>query len=342
MKVKIITRYTTPYYKEGVGIGGTTQGLLENLRSLGLNPSVISTQGEGLVNYFIYSVLGVLPKLGKADVFHAFTPMESLWIPKSRSVVTYHDLFQVTDPERIGGGMGYNPIKKLIGVKMFHLACLIGTSSKRVVCVSDKTKKEVIKYLKVPESKIRVIRWGINPLLTPMRKGLSPFLRIGYLGMLDKRKRVNLLIDAYSKRKLRKVKLFIAGKGLDEARLKAQAGTDSFFSGFVPKNKLSNFYNNLDLFIFPSALEGYGLPIVEAMACGLPVVVLKDSKIPEEVKGRCIVVGSLSEVLDDLGYTLTLIKGVDKESNLKFARTHNWKKCAEEYIKVYKEVLDEA
>ena len=200
-----------------------------------------------------------------------------------------------------------------------------------------------MQYLGVPEKKIRVIRWGIDPSLKPTKnKEVSSYLRVGFLGMLDKRKRIELLIKAFKSRKFEKATLSIGGRGLEENRLKELAGGEVNFKGYIQQKDIAGFYNDLDLFIFPSALEGYGLPIVEAMACGLPVVVLADSKIPKEIKSRCIVVASLSEIFTDLGRTLTLIKYNNTESNLKFAQHHDWVKCAKEYLEVYKEVASES
>jgi glycosyltransferase involved in cell wall biosynthesis len=134
------------------------------------------------------------------------------------------------------------------------------------------------------------------------------------------------------------MELVIGGIGVDESRLRTLANGDDRikFLGFIPDNQLKDFYNSLDTFIMPTIAEGYGLPIVEAMACGKKVVVREDENIPVEVKERCIVVPNLG------WYTLGQDLGikVDIGDNYRWAKEHSWEKCIQEYVEVYKEVVD--
>lgn len=128
--------------------------------------------------------------------------------------------------------------------------------------------------------------------------------------------------------------LVIGGTGADGTRLRALTNEDKRvrFLGFIPDDRLVEFYNSLDIFLFPTEREGYGLPIVEAMACKKPVVVLEDAIIPEEIKSRCIVVESLKEFFKNLKINSNI------EDNYRFAKLHDWETCVEEYIKLYQEV----
>ena len=166
-------------------------------------------------------------------------------------------------------------------------------------------------------------------------------IRIGYLGMLDRRKRVDVLVDSFRRSRL-DAELVIAGRGLDESILREIAGGDTRirFLGFVKEENLCSFYNSLDIFVFPTWLEGYGLPIVEAMACGRPVVVLSDAIIPQEVKQRCIKVDSLDLLFDNQAFLEILCKSVDCKSNYEWAKNHDWGRCVDEYIKLYREIAD--
>lgn len=163
MKVCLLTRYFSPNRKEGVGIGRVSQEILAGLTKEGVSVGKVSTSGDGLYSYFLYTLFLLKYKFNNGyDVYHALTPMEGMWIPKNKGIVTFHDLFQITNPERLGGGMGYSRWKHFVGTNYFALACKIASRARIVVCVSEQTKEDVIKYLRVPEDKIRVIRSGIS------------------------------------------------------------------------------------------------------------------------------------------------------------------------------------
>ena len=158
---------------------------------------------------------------------------------------------------------------------------------------------------------------------------------------LDRRKRVDLLVTAFKKSKI-DGELVLGGRGIDEQGLKdlAQGDPRIKFLGFIPDNELVDLFNSLDIFCFPTSIEGYGLPIVEAMACRKPVIVLRDAIMPLEVKGRCIIVDDLNIVFGNLTSLESLCKGVDLEDNYKWAKSHNWDTTISEYLKLYKEVVD--
>jgi len=359
MKICLITR---SFSLKGGGIGRVGAEIRNKLLERGHEVHTISTNREGLVSYFKYTLLEIPFKLPRGmDIYHAITPMESIWIPKEKGVsiildiiaithpgryggrlrgtVTIHDLFPLTNPNQLGAGIGYSKIKTLIGSTYFKFACKQAIKCKYIVTVSEHVKREVVKYLGADPNKIKVIRSGINANLEPLPKQDGGF-RVGYIGQLDRRKRVHLLIDAFKRSYLNE--LVLGGKGLDEDLLKKQAEGDKRikFLGFVPDEKLCDFYNSLDVFIFPTAIEGYGLPPVEAMACKKPVVVLSDSIIPQEVKGRCVIVDKLDYALGDRGYLERLCKDVDYDSNYTFAKSHSWDKCIDQYLELYRKVLN--
>lgn len=359
MRICLLTR--TFDLKTG-GIARVSSEIRDELIRQGHEIHCISTDKEGLVSYFSYTLLEIPFRLPRGmDIYHALTPMESIWVPKdkgisvildlitlthpilsggrlNKSIVTFYDLAPMTNPELHGAGFGASNLKRLIAKRYFEFACKQAVKCKYVVTISEHVKKEVVKIFKVDEDKVKVIKAGIRPDLEPQPKKDSIF-RAGYLAQLDRRKRVNLLIKAFRKSELDE--LVIGGKGLDEDLLKDLAKEDSRikFLGFIPDDKLVEFYNSLDVFIFPTAIEGYGLPIVEAMACKKPVMVLDDAIIPWEVKKRCIIVPELDFILGNKDYLERVCKGVDIEGNYTWAKEHNWKKCVDEYLKLYKEII---
>jgi len=321
--------------------GGVARVPLELKRGLekrGHKVDIITSNIKGSVGYLAHITAGIpLHLMGKKyDIVHAITPMESLWVSKEKGVVTFLDFMMLNNWQDIDAGLDKN-WKKGFGVGLFSFMASWASKFNKIVCISEETKQDLIRLYKVKEDKVKVIRLGINEDLGPQPK-LRDGLTIGYLGQVDKRKRVDYLITAFLSTSL-DATLLIGGEG----SLRKQFVNRSpriYLPGFIPENMLCIFYNSLDVFIFPSKVEGYGLPIVEAMACKKPVVVLEDAIIPKDLKERCILVPSLRGFFKDKERITNLKGEIDIEGNYKFAKEHSWEKCAQEYEEVYREMKD--
>ena len=344
MKICLVNR---DFSFHGTGVTRIATEVSRELEKRGHEVIRVSTGGMecSLYAYAWHTAVGVKFRLPKADVYHALATLEALWLPRDRSVATYLDLFTSTNPDRAGAGMGYSRWKLEIGKRYFAFGAKMAAKCRYCVCISDKTKEDVMKHIGINGDKLKVIRLGIQEDLEPMDiyhrfkpKGLETLV-IGTLGQLDKRKRINLLIEALKKTNLN-AQLLIAGKGPDKPMLQALAGDDERikFLGLIPSELLSDFYNSLDVFVFPTGIEGYGLPPVEAMACRKPTIILKDAIIPEDVRSRCVAVDDLTEALRNDGHLEQLCKVIDYDSNYEFAKQHKWSNCVNEYIKLYKEI----
>lgn len=341
MKVCLVNRY---FDFRGTGVTRIATEVSKELEKRGYDVVKVATNGVSLYSYAWKTGIDIafrLPRDG-VDVYHALATLEAMWLPRDKSIATYLDLFTTTNPDRAGAGMGYSRWKLEIGRRYFDFGAKIASRCRFLVCISDKTKNDVLNHIKVDERKVRVIRLGISANLKPENQKHSRFV-IGTLGQLDKRKRVDLLVRAFHKSKL-DADLLIAGQGPDRRMLGDIAKGDGriLFLGLVPEHELNDFYNRLDVFVFPSGIEGYGLPPVEAMACGKPVVVLDDAILPEEIRVRCVSIESLNELLDGNRTVDEVIKTGEcmRESNLKFASQHRWDRCVSEYIKLYEEIKE--
>jgi len=335
MKICLVSRF---FDFRNAGIGRVGMEISAELTRRGHTVHIVH-DGDSLYSYFFYTAIRLPLRLPKADVYHAITPMEAIWLPKRKTVVTFHDLFQITDPDKLGSGLGYSKWKNLVGRKYFNLAVNIAKRCARITAVSEKTKKDLIDYLGIPESKIHVVRSGISSDLHPFSQH-EEIKTVGYLGQLDRRKRVDLLIESFRRHK-NGLQLLIAGTGVDADKLKGLAGEDNriAFLGRIPDSELSSFYGRIDALIFPTWLEGYGLPIVEAMACNRPVVVLEDAHIPDEVKNRCVIVKDLDILFGNLKYFESRCVYINTDSNCKWAKSHTWETAVDEYIDLYKELV---
>jgi glycosyltransferase involved in cell wall biosynthesis len=316
--------------------------IFKGLVKRGVSVNTISTKGSSLYSYFSYAFLEIpikLPRRG-VDIYHAVTsPMEGMWLPEDRSVVTYCDTIPILYPNRFGSGMGYSNLKNLIGRKVSKFGWRVASKAKIVACTSEETKEELIGLYNISREKIRILRMGIRNDLEPHSKKDNIF-RIGTLGQLDKRKRIDLLIKAYVLSGL-EGELVVAGTGMDEPLLRKLDSKGVKFLGMVKDSELVYFYNSLDIFVFPTWVEGYGLPIIEAMACKKPVIVLADAIIPREIKRRCIIVEDLGAALSNIDYVVKKCKEVDYEGNYRFAKSHSWDEYVDGLVEIYKEVLNE-
>lgn len=341
MRICLLNRF---FDFRGTGVTRIATEVTKELRSQGHEVVQVATSASSLYAYAYRTAIGapfILPRK-KVDVYHALATLEAMWLPKSRSIATFLDLFTTTDPTRAGAGMGYSHWKLAMGRWYFKFGSHIAARCRYLVCISDKTKQDVIKYVCPDESKISVIRLGIRADLKPLSRKANSRLIIGTLGQLDKRKRVDLLIRQFRASRI-DANLVIAGIGPDRRLLEQLAeGDDRIrFLGLIPDSELARFYNSLDLFVFPTAIEGYGLPPVEAMACAKPVVVMSDAIIPSEIQDRCFAVDNLTDLFDSESEISAVMTATDYLGNLKFAQEHSWVKCVAQYIRLYEKIVEE-
>jgi glycosyltransferase involved in cell wall biosynthesis len=315
------------------GIGRVGAEILHGLISRNYEVVTMSLNKTNHLDYLKYLMWDIPHNLPEADVYIAQSPMESIFLPKNKTICMVYDLIPLIYPKLAGANMNGNAIKTFLGANMFRIGANQAAKCKRIITISDMVRDDIKKTLKVKDDQVKVLKLGIRPDLEPAQKPDNVF-RIGYLGQLDKRKRVNLLIDAFKQSNI-PGELVIAGSGPDEIKLKLQANGDSRikFLGFIPDAKLKDFYNSLDLFCFPTAVEGLGLPIIEAMACKKPVLVPYDSIIPKEVKHYTYVSMTTLTLMFSMLFASWLntnkwVRGQDKPQKIpiayRIAKSYTW------------------
>ena len=211
--------------------------------------------------------------------------------------------------------------------------------------------------MKLPEERIAVVYEGVDhQLFRPVERRLvdSPYLL--FVGSEHPRKNLVGLLEAFRVLKgegrfkdLKLVKVGRAGgaeAAFRQATLKAvqdlNLSTEVIFTEYLPEEDLPAYYSGAECFVFPSFYEGFGLPLLEAMACGCPVVVSNRASLPEIAGGAAPAVdpsdaeglaGAIREVLTDQGYRRELIK-----KGLARAAEFSWRQTAEATRRVYQEV----
>ncbi len=209
---------------------------------------------------------------------------------------------------------------------------------------SSQTKEEAVK-LGFDKNRIFIVNHGIDKRFMQSIKAKKNRYRfiVGYIGAMRKRKNLEFGIKAANIIKNSNNIIFdIWGKKEFEYGHLANIykNKNINFKGFAPESDLINIYDSFNAFIFPSYHEGEGLPILEAQARGLPVIIYKYGKIPKEVRKYCFEAESpehMAQIIENLkenGYDKKLRKKATE-----YARSFTWKRCAKETLEVYKKVL---
>ncbi len=288
--------------------------------------------------------------LGKIDIFHA---TNFIYLPTNgKLVVTIHDLAFLRFPELADDS-----------IYRHHKKWLLPTvkQADRIIVDSMATKSDVCELLNVKEGKIRVIYLAADDDFRPLRGQALEKVRerynlpqrfILYLGTLEPRKNLPSLIKAFAK--VKKVigfpeKLVLAGgKGWKCEQIFQTVGElgleeEVIFPGYIYQEDLPALYNLATVFCFPSLYEGFGLPVLEAMQCGVPVVCSSGSSLPEIAGNAALMVDPYSEedLAEKLGRVLEDEELRVRMSKLGLERVKqfSWDKTAYETLNVYRSLL---
>jgi len=216
----------------------------------------------------------------------------------------------------------------------------------RVLAVSELTKRDLIELYEIPEEKIVVTPNGVDPAFTPDGPSPNGEPYALFVGALQPRKDARVAIEALALLGDGAPKLVVVGKdkgGLREAeRAAAQNGLAGRveFRGHVPQEELAALYRGATCLLFPSRYEGFGLPVVEAMASGTPVVAARAGAVPEVADEAAILVDDRNAVAFAGGIERAI---ADRErlgaAGLERARLFTWAETARRTLDTYRSVL---
>ena len=270
-----------------------------------------------------------------ADVFHGLNQR----LPHARlrrAVTTFHDLFVLT------GAYSTPEFRRRFAAQARDAAA----RSDRIIAVSRFTARQVIDLLGVEESRIRVVHHGVRPAagIAVTREKI-----VLHVGAMQHRKNIARLVDAFE-RVDPGWQLVLAGSaGYGAAEIAAKiAGARSRgrirMLGYVPPAELANWYARAMIFAFPSLDEGFGMPVLEAMASGTPVISSNRSAIPEVAgDAACLVDPEDTEEL--AGALLALTRDPERRADLSHrglarAAQFTWAEAVEKTWQVYRELGD--
>lgn len=282
--------------------------------------------------------------------FHAF-PSDSC-----RLVVTIHDLIPFIMPETVRRGYRRRFLEKVPKVAQEAAA---------ILTVSYSARRDIENILEVPKTKIHVTHPAPEAIFRPgnrLRAKQQLYARYGimhnyvlYMGGLNPRKNVTELIYAFAK-----ARKYLSGERLlvipgavsaEGQRLSALCrGLDLeeyvCFPGFVPMEDIAMFYAGADLFVYPSLYEGFGLPPLEAMACGIPTASSPVPSVTETAPDAALIF----HPMDTTALTIQLIRGLE-DNNLRHKMASrgreatarlDWQETAQQTLALYKRVLQDA
>ena len=369
MRVAIDGRYVQDHFP---GIGRYTYNLVRALAALGQGAEWLVITNPRLANTrYDLSALGAQREvhLAPCDV-GTFSLREQTALPRMvadmrvsllhspyyvkpfrlpvPSVLTYHDVIGLVCPSSLPSAQA-----RVLFRLLSHLAL---ASAARVILPSRSAQRDVARYFGVPEGKSTVIYEGADPQFHPQPAEVVERVRRKYgldgpyalyVGINKPHKNVETLVEAWARARPQAT-LVLAGREdprYPQARQRVVAlGLEGRvrFLGDVPEADLPALYTGAALFAFPSLYEGFGLPVLEAMACGAPVVSSNAASLPEVVGDA----GPLLPPLDVEAWAATLAGLLDDAPALAAMRLRSlaragefsWDKAARATLAVYQEV----
>lgn len=292
---------------------------------------------------FPYSKL----KKEKIDILHV--PHYNVPIfYRGKMVVTIHDLTHLIFPEFLPNKLAYYYAKFMMWIAI--------KKASKIITDSENTKNDILKFYKVNPNKIEVIYLGVGEEFVKKEKKNIEYLydkfdipkdkkNLMYVGNLKPHKNLERLLEAYSKiNNKEETCLLLVGKAFEKYNIlenkekELNIEKQVIHTGIVTQEELVDLYNLTDLFIFPSLYEGFGLPVLEALACGTNVVSSNTSSL-SEVGGTIVEyfnpndIDSMSEVIN---------KAFDKEYNKdevkKWLNNFNWEETAKIHLKLFRDI----
>lgn len=371
MRIAIDARGVSWY--KGTGIGTYTENMLSQLLSMdsenyyhiywsggdyerfnSKNSKVIMTSRKHHRFFQQNYIPGNLVK-EKIDLYHV--PQNGIGLIDSiscKKVITIHDLIPYIMPETVGRGYLLKFLKEVPDIIQYCDA---------ILTVSNWSKKDILKFFPIDEKKIFVTPLAADIKYKPLDKEWCRYMLdkklnikkpfILYIGGFSPRKNVRSLIMAFSQiygNLNKEYDLVIAGSLKDEGNSlkelcdKLQISSNIIFTGFVDEDMLPILYGGTELFAYPSFYEGFGLPPLEAMSCGTPVITSNVSSIPEVVGDAGILIDpyDTSNLMEALANTLNndSLKNKLSIAGLERSSQYSWRNTALSTLSSYRQIIE--
>jgi glycosyltransferase involved in cell wall biosynthesis len=295
-----------------------------------------------------------------APPWDVLDPLEALYfflllikygfLPRSKWIQVIHDFIPYVFAE--DGTQGKRTIK-LLNTFQKHF----GEVPERYIAVSQSTKIDAIRFWGLPADKIIVVHHGsfITPKNPRVNFGSRKILMVSDISPRKNHLRLIQAFEQVQERSQTPSELIIAGytrtvvpelEVLMQRVASRPRDSKIKFAGYVSDSEILSLYEQADFFVYPSLYEGFGLPVLEAMACGCPVVASNVSSLPEVVGDAALLVDPFDvEKLTQAMLTLLENDDLKKEMSRKSieqAKKFSWEKAGDELLAVCREVADKA
>ena len=299
----------------------------------------------------------------KIDVF--FFPAVYSYFPifnRTKIIVTIHDMIADNNPKLVFPNSKLKffwKLKQNVAVRQADL----------ILTVSEYSKEQISQHFKLPSSRFRIINEAARPIFRVLPKDEKINETLGkyglnsadkfllYVGGISPHKNLTTLVEAFSLIKSRpnqqNLKLVFVGDYKDDPFFSAYPAIQKkiaekklensvIFTGFISDEDLVRFYNRADLLVFPSLEEGFGLPAIEAMACGTPVAASNRGSLPEVLgeAGRFFNPLNVENMAEVIGYILDseTERKLMSDNGLERSNQFQWERAAEDMLKIFNEL----
>src|SRR2546425_2751983 len=297
-------------------------------------------------------LMGLRASWDRVDIFHGLNFKLRGW-GRYGGVVTIYDLSRDRLPQ---------PSRKLFGQRRSFLRTRrTALRASRVVTISAHSAKDIVELYGMPRERIALVSPAVSPEFYPVHdpvireqaRACYGIRREGFVlsgGGAEPRKNIARLVESFGRAtRLRETMNLVVvggmGRGAEpilDAVRRARLEEAVIFPGHVPLEDLRVLYSSCTLFAFPSLYEGFGMPVLEAMACGAPVVSSTASSLPEVVGAAALLVNprdpeawaqAMTRVVEDAG----LRESLKKKGSLRI-KAFSWEQSARDLLRVYQEL----
>jgi glycosyltransferase involved in cell wall biosynthesis len=283
----------------------------------------------------------------KADVAH-FTNGMVPFAASTSTVVTIHDMSLKLYPQ-------CHPVRRLLLNRPLMQVAMRQASA--IVTVSNSTRRDLLRLHGVPADRVLVVHEAASPAFRPIREpGRLEFVRakynlpqrfVLYVGTIEPRKNLGRLMEAFAQARAAGIPHHLVCVGpygwssRDLSGLIERLDLTPYvhFTGYVPFEDLPALYNLGELFVFPSLYEGFGLPVIEAMACGTPVITANSSSLAEVAGDAAVTIDpssteAIAQAIHDVAMDEERRRDLS-DRGWHRSRAFSWAQTAKEMLAVY-------
>ena len=333
----VVPSFNVPKFK---GLAKVSKKLYEGLKKE-MEVDVIEVHKKGKQYFKTLTVVPFKEATARSKIVHALTPESASFLPLMKwkaSIVTWHDFIPLEEYERLHFKLG--KLVRMYTSVMWRLASKCDV----IIANSSQTAEQIREYYGRDED-VYVINPGVDERFEPkVVEKDKPTL--GFFANYSFRKCPDKAIEVFKiVKKHIDCKLILAGGKLQtvyqrqfDVKKLVQGLKDVEIKGYIPESKVVELYNSFDVFLFTSSHEGFGLPILEAQRCGIPVLIFKEAKIPEETRRFAI---ECEDVKDMAEKVINLLENEEeylwyRKKGIEYTKQFTWDKYVEEHMKIYR------